>query len=454
MKNSTRKFKLSEKLAEIFLTIVLCIITAKLLDYLYVNDVYNGSSSWERAVLRDFYSQNENIDYLYLGSSHVFRDIIPTQLDTINGGNNFNLATSSQPYMASYYLLKEAIRRNDLEHVYLEMYYMIPCIMGNQDSADVMTKNWNVLYQMPMSFNKLNYMCHLANKKYGMMTFFPVRQFATHVFDTEYVKINLMQKRTENYRNGVHVLDEKAPLFDKGFCTTLNHVAPGTFEGNSGAIPDNWIDDNSEEYLHKIIALCQHEKIALTLFTSPMPDFRLCCMGNYDQYITEINKLAVQYGLSYYDFNLCSIKYLNFQNDAYFTDYDHLSYEGAGLFTDVLGNVLLSELEGTAIPEDMFYSSYEEKLHCIDQKIFGLDIQQDTAQELKTYMIYSIDNLSEVDAEFRITKLCSGETQEITVQDWSTQNCVRFPEAETGVFIVEARPVGQEETTNRVETVY
>ena len=52
-------------------------------------------------------------------------------MDSINGRNNFNLATPAQSYMTSYYLLKEALRHNDLEHVYLEMYYMIPYVRGD-----------------------------------------------------------------------------------------------------------------------------------------------------------------------------------------------------------------------------------------------------------------------------------------------------------------------------------
>ena len=177
-------------------------------------------------------------------------------------------------------------------------------------------------------------------------------------------------------------------------------------------------------------------------------------MGNYDQYIAQVNDIANKYGLRYYDFNLCNTKYLNLQNDKYIMDYDHLGYEGAQLFTDILAEVLLDELECNPIPEDMFYASYNEKLRQIDQRIFGLDIQENSSGKQKIYTIYSIDNLVETEAEFRITKQCEGDTQPITVQEWSTQNCVTFPEIETGVFIVEARPVQSKEVTNRVEINY
>lgn len=450
MKNPVKAHIYIKRFIECILTITLCFFITQTLNYIYVNDC----TSWERTVMKEFYTQKDNIDCIYLGSSHVFMGVIPTRMDNINGRNNFNLSTPAQSYMTSYYLLNEALKRNDLEHVYLEMYYMIPYTRGNLDDADVMSTNWDILYQMSPSFNKLNYMCHLLNKKYGMMTLFPVRRFSNHVFDAEYIKSNLNYKKTEDYKNVIYVPDEQAPRFEKGFCTTLEHMEPGTFEGNTSAIPGVMVAGNSEEYLRKIINLCQKEGIGLTLFTSPMPDFRLCCMGNYDDYIEEINEIAEKYGLHYYDFNLCNIKYLDLQNDKYIMNYDHQSYEGAILFSDVLGEVLLDELEGNPIPEDMFYSSYDEKMQQIDQRIFGLDIQQDNAQEIKTYMLYSVDNLAETEAEFRVTKIRTGESQAITVQEWSTQNCVTFPETETGVFIVEARPVGSEEITNRVETEY
>lgn len=164
-KHVTKSLLYGKRLFEIVLTVILCTGIMNILNYIYVNDCSYESSSWERAVMKDFYSQKENIDFLYLGSSHVFMNVIPVKLDEINGRNNFNLATSAQPMMASYYLLKEALKYHSPEHVYLEMYYMIPCVYGDLDNAQVLTRHWDVLYQMPLSLNKLDYKFHLANKK-------------------------------------------------------------------------------------------------------------------------------------------------------------------------------------------------------------------------------------------------------------------------------------------------
>ena len=62
------------------------------MNYLYLDD----TQEFARCMMHEFYENRENIDRLYLGSSHVFCDIDPVVLDGINMENNFNLATSMQ----------------------------------------------------------------------------------------------------------------------------------------------------------------------------------------------------------------------------------------------------------------------------------------------------------------------------------------------------------------------
>lgn len=81
------------------------------LDYIYVSD-----SAWERILWHNFYKDDGKIDNIYLGSSHVYCDINPMQLDDMNGQFNFNLSSGAQRLNGSYYLLKEADKNNSLSH--------------------------------------------------------------------------------------------------------------------------------------------------------------------------------------------------------------------------------------------------------------------------------------------------------------------------------------------------
>ena len=87
----------------------------KVMEYALVND----TNEWSRAMFHDFYTREENIDTLFLGSSHVYCGINPEVITQKTGESAFNMATPAQPLNGSYYLLKEADKYNDISHVYL-----------------------------------------------------------------------------------------------------------------------------------------------------------------------------------------------------------------------------------------------------------------------------------------------------------------------------------------------
>ena len=85
-----RLFILHFKKTVLFASVIIAVTEA--MNYLYVDD----TREFARCMMREFYEGKENIDRLYLGSSHVFCDIDPAILDEINGENNFNLASNTQ----------------------------------------------------------------------------------------------------------------------------------------------------------------------------------------------------------------------------------------------------------------------------------------------------------------------------------------------------------------------
>ena len=88
-----RSFILHFKKAALFMAVV--IVVTKVMNYLYIDD----TDEFSRYMLHEFYEEEENIDRLYLGSSHVFCGINPVILDDINGENNFNLSGSNSPQL-------------------------------------------------------------------------------------------------------------------------------------------------------------------------------------------------------------------------------------------------------------------------------------------------------------------------------------------------------------------
>lgn len=116
-----RKAKIAvNRLFKIVAILVLGIlIPLKTLNYILVDDI----RSYTRIMLHEMYHQEENIDVLFIGSSHCYRSLNPDVIDKIWNKNTFNGGTSSQCLDGSYAILNEVARENDLETVYLEMFY-------------------------------------------------------------------------------------------------------------------------------------------------------------------------------------------------------------------------------------------------------------------------------------------------------------------------------------------
>ena len=145
----------------------------KVMEYALVND----TNEWSRAMFHDFYTREENIDTLFLGSSHVYCGINPEVITQKTGESAFNMATPAQPLNGSYYLLKEADKYNDISHVYLELYFgQSTGAEGHFKEADQLPRNWRNTNYMKPSFNKLSYMLTMSEPSLAYMTFLPVRR--------------------------------------------------------------------------------------------------------------------------------------------------------------------------------------------------------------------------------------------------------------------------------------
>lgn len=95
--------------------------------------------------------------------------------------------------------------------------------------------------------------------------------------------------------------------------------------------------EEAKKYLRKIIEFCQHENIELTLFSASMYELAIFARGNYDAYVKQVKSIANEYGIEYYDFNLCRDNYLPIQELEYFADSGHLNRIGADMFSRFFG---------------------------------------------------------------------------------------------------------------------
>ena len=70
---------------------ILFLSVCRILNFLYVEDDERARIMWH-----NFYEQDGNIDYICVGSSHVFNGVVPEILDQKTGENYYNMATTGQ----------------------------------------------------------------------------------------------------------------------------------------------------------------------------------------------------------------------------------------------------------------------------------------------------------------------------------------------------------------------
>ncbi len=456
----------------LFMVVVTAVIVS--MNYLYVDD----TDEFARYMLHEFYEEEENIDRLYIGTSHVFCGVNPVLLDEINGDNNFNLATGTQQLIASYYLLREADRIHNLDKVYLELYY--DCTVGgkgNVHDPSTFPYSWLVLNQMKPSLNKLTYILDLSEPAYYYMSFLPFMRYKEQLFNKEYVARVFQAKQSEiwknyEYRHITRVDDREYVMKDgeKGFRICDRTPEQGGFfeQKQEEPLDENPITEESLEYLLKITEYCEEQEIDLVWIGYPLSDYQLVRKGEYDNYIRQLSDLAKQYQVPYYDFNLCKREYLDLSQNSCWSDMGHLNTAGAELFTKFLGRFLLAQEAGDDIYQDCFYNSYEEKIRDSQDKIYGLEIvrSQDyeccmpeiSEEERDKYVIYKArpvtnadvgDVVIKVNVEDEDADLHSDKKNAIieTIQDGNDTYVVLTAEQQ-GNLCVEARLKDAEDVTN------
>lgn len=288
-----------------------------ILDYLYLAP---QDQEWERILWHHFYEDKGRIDNLYIGSSHVYLGIDPQMLDVLNGQYNFNLASTAQPMNGTYYLLREVERNNELKHVYVDLfYYEMAKNNFDSDSETIdseMNRNWQNTDYMKWSFNKLAYMLSIAGPEKYVYICLPFSGYRKYVNNSCFIHINGERKSEEEYHAFAYHQD-----FDDGngydeylrqgyYKSTREFLEIQRLYPQYRILEENPIGAKSEKYLRNIIDYCRKRNIPVTFFVTPIDDLQLISTENYDKYIDQINRIAEEYNVPFYDFNLAREEYL------------------------------------------------------------------------------------------------------------------------------------------------
>lgn len=434
--------KIAGKAFKLLLFLFLLIIINEILAFILVPkySLKNGS-------VKQMYFETNNIDTLFLGSSHCYETIQPDIIDHYSKGYSYLCSTAAQKMDGSYYALRETSKYNDISTVYLECFFFMWNEGGkigamHQDRTDI-SDTITLADQMYLSWDKIRYLLNATSPEYYSLTFIPARRNWEDILQPSLV--------AETFRNNMERDFFTEYHHNRGFNGSNEIAEKGTFY-NTATLPvitEEWIGGEYLEDFYMIVDYCEKNDIELILYSAPVQDFFILQYGgDYDAYVDRMEELATECGLSYYDFNLCKEEFLQLDT-ADFRDDNHLNINGSTKFCELFGEFFYGSLNRTA---DIFYDSYEEKLENMEASVFGLNIEpvENNKEDIKEYQIKPLTNITEDRITYTILNHIKNEEEEeiLVVQEDSHNTVFNVSSEENGQIEIYAYMDGIE--TNHI----
>lgn len=159
---------------------------------------YDGPVNY-MAKLNEFYSMKEDsLDYICVGSSHMYCTINPLEVWKETGAAGFVLATQQQPLMASYHYIKEAFKTQSPKYIILEGY-----MVTREDTYDPAVL-YDAIDPLKPSFNKFQMINNLVQYDQRPNYYLNILKYHTRWSQMTLAEVkSLFKKQVDTYKGYV-----------------------------------------------------------------------------------------------------------------------------------------------------------------------------------------------------------------------------------------------------------
>lgn len=314
--------------------------------------VTDDTKSWTRVTFHDFYEADRELDYCFVGSSHVMRAVNTEKLAEDLGKETFNLGSSHQDFAGSYYTLREAVSSKKVDHVILGVSISVLFTEKTNETAAYIISDY-----MKSPLNRIQYLTDLFESDRYINSFLRLRRN----FDPQKVP-SLAElgkvyeaKQTADYKN----FEGTAAYQGRGQWNTEEKVGDDTVAIYLGAVSldDYKIEDVQERqlaYLQKCIDFCRDKGIKLTLLIDPYFEYYFIHFTEYEEINDLVHSMARENGIDVIDLNTVKEQYLDLELSD-FVNMDHVNLRGSEKIADFLAEYL------TDPSGDYFHDSLSER---------------------------------------------------------------------------------------------
>lgn len=311
--------------------------------------------------LNGFYEQpDDSIEVLFLGASQVAYGITPMELYEDYGISSYNLGTSNQAVLMSYYLMLEAYeyQSESLEVIVFDtsMFQRIPGIENYE----------KVILDMKYSENKLNAIKDIADT---------YDDFISYVSPLVSYHTRWMELSEDDFS----VIDYDVNTSVRGYCYSIT-ARIDSVSYDECNMPNIYVSSTDEAvfvdealiYFDFMVEFCEENDIQLVLTKIPTTVTKWT-----DEDHNATQTLADSYELEFYDFNYAPLlDEIELNCATTFSDFTHLNYYGATVMTEWFGEYLVDLDNITDVRGLEEYEFLEEELEEYNRYIFKATLDE------------------------------------------------------------------------------
>jgi hypothetical protein len=277
--------------------------------------------------LNEFYQTTDSIQIVFIGSSRCYSSFDADLISNLTHFDSYNLGTSAQSPITSYFVLNELFKYQKPETIFLEL------------SAEVLTNNDQLINggyvfdHLRFSKNKIKFFFEGFSWKERIMMLFPMFRFRGN--------LGYLVKRIFS---NPEILSDGDTYITKGFVCNKNRINSENLirllRNTKWDFEQVDLSKRNIEYINKISELCYEKKVQLFLIISPYPKFVLNNFKNINIFRKSLYDIGQRNGRKLLDFSDCT----SFLDDTlHFKNSNHLNCQGAYLFSTCLSKMLLNQ---------------------------------------------------------------------------------------------------------------
>ncbi len=323
----------------VFLLIAALIFTG--LDRLLVRKSLYGWWNMTTKINSFFNSPDDTYDVIFCGSSHAYCSFNPLVIGEETGLSCYTIATQKQPLWATYYYIDEAIKRQKPSLIVLDIF----SFSLTDEYTDEAT-SYTYCDDFPLNLNKLKMIYHSAKGKDCFDLLFRFTKYHSRWSELTSEDFSFDPKSLSDYLGGYCMLTS----------TKSDVIRPVT--KNAVAIPSS---DKNEEWLLRIIELCEEKDTRLLLVKTPSNE-----TAEQRGYFNRAKEIANEKNIPFINFNDYYDE-IGIEVEKDFFDNAHFNHIGADKFSRYFSKAMLDSIS----PKGNLSNDFEARLSRYKREFIG-----------------------------------------------------------------------------------